>query len=416
MPNPLINITRLEADLSGILHGTTLNQVKNLYGVFNRAASQLLLDCDPQETIRIFPIANSVYSQVFSYPIPIDLKGNRLLNLAPQAITLGNLRGNNFTQLYNADFNFAAWWSQWTSGGNASAFNILFNSGIKSLQINWANANTQVVLNPVDQTNDDGLWNVGGTASNLKVDNVNFVSGNGSLSFNLDAGANPSAGYLENTSSQAVNLSDVLNQSTLFLWTYLPTASAFTSVELRWGSSATDYYFQTATVNQQNTAFVNGWNLLAFSWIPTNVVGSPDPSKISYLRVTWNYNGTLQTAVHLDNITSCLGSILMCSYYSKYLFSDPITGTWHQTVQTDSDLINLDTESYPLFLYLCAAFVVQQQSGAESSFDSNEFWTLYQKALLRYTTMYKSQVIKPKTPYYRPPLTSLRRFFNGRGW
>lgn len=410
--NPEINITRLKGDLSGILHGTTLNQVTNLYGLFFRAASQLLLDIDPQETMRTFPIANSVYSQVYSYPIPVDLKGTRVVNLAPQAVSQYNNTNNNFSQLYQADFNFTAWWSQWSGAG--SSFNVLFNSGVKTFQINWGNANTQVIINPCDQLNDNGVWNVGGGATALQSDLVNYVSGNSSLSFNLQAGF--SSGYLENTSSQSVNLSTVLNQSTLFLWTYFPTATAFSSVELRWGSSSTNYYSQTATVNQQNTAFINGWNLLAFPWVSAMTVGAPDPSNLTYLHVTWNYNSTLQTAVRLDNITSCLGSILNCSYYSKYLFQNPTTGTWQQTVLTDSDLINLDTESYMLYFNLCAAFAVAQQSGAESSWDENMYGQAYLVAKTRYTTMNKSQVIKPKTPYYKPPLTSLRRLFNGRGW
>ena len=55
------DITRLLNDLTGIMSGTTLNQITNPYGAINRAASQLLLDCDPQETIRITPISKVVY-------------------------------------------------------------------------------------------------------------------------------------------------------------------------------------------------------------------------------------------------------------------------------------------------------------------------------------------------------------------
>lgn len=44
------NILDLKNDLEGVLHGTTNNQIQNLDGVINRAARQLLLDLDPQET------------------------------------------------------------------------------------------------------------------------------------------------------------------------------------------------------------------------------------------------------------------------------------------------------------------------------------------------------------------------------
>lgn len=402
------DITKLKADLEGMMHGTTLNQITNLYGLINRAASQLLLDCDPQETIRIVPIINAVYSQVFDYPLPVDIKGNRIINLFPQVQQYK--RGNAFTQQYNAAFN---WSKNWQA---MSSLSMLFNSGIKTIQISWINAQTGTLVNPADETDDNGEWNPGGTASNVINDNVNFVAGNGSISFDLAAGSDPSVGYLENTTSESVDLSNVADQSVLFLYTYLPNGSNFDSVELRWGSSSSDYYSQTATLTQQNTAFQNGWNLLAFPWVSASSTGTPDPSSITYLRVTWNYDGTQQTAVRLDNIVSRLGSILNIEYYSKYLFSNPTTGAFQERVLTDSDLVNLDTESYTLLLYLVAVFAAQQQSGSDSGFDSSYFFDLYQSNLLRYTTMYKSQVMKPHTVYYKAPLRNLRRYFRGGGW
>lgn len=400
------SITRCKNDLTGIMHGTSLDQITNLYGIFNRAASQLLLDCDPQETKRTFPIANGVFDQVYEYEAPVDVKGNGIYSLSPQVQQWK--ANNNFSQQYQQNFNFSKFW------GPASSFNILFNSGIKTMQINWFNARTGTLINEADEIQDNGLWQVGGTAMNLQNDNVNYVSGNGSLSFNLAAGANPSAGYLENTESQSVDLSNVVNQSVLFLYVYLPNPTAFTSVELRWGSGPNDYFVQTATMTQQNTAFQAGWNLLAFPWASAGSVGAPDAGSITYLRVTWNYNGTLQTAVRLDNIVSNLASILNCSYYSKYLFSNPTTGAWQETVLNDNNVVNLDTDAYTLFLYLCAAFCAQQQSGSESGFDSSYFFNLYNRNLKTYTSKYKSEVIKPKVVYYKQPMNNLRRFFRNR--
>ena len=55
------NVLTLKADLSGILHGTTLNEITNITGVINRSGHQVLLDIDPQETKRILPFANPIY-------------------------------------------------------------------------------------------------------------------------------------------------------------------------------------------------------------------------------------------------------------------------------------------------------------------------------------------------------------------
>lgn len=407
--NTTYNITQLKADLTGIMHGTTLNQITNLYGLIDRAASQLLLDCDPQETIVTVPLVNAVYSQVFFYPIPVDLKGNRIISILPQVQQWRP--GNQFAQTYSQDFTTSAS-GFWRSG---SEFSLIFNAGLKAININWANANTPILINEANNISDNGNWSVGGTASNLSTNYINFVSGNSSLSFDLTAGTNPSTGNLVNSTSQAVNLSMIENQSVLFMYTFLPVGTDFTSVTLQWGSSASDYWSYTTSLTQQNTAFQNGWNLLAFPWQPAAVTGAPNASSITYLNVIWNYNGTHQTAVLLDNIVSCLGSILNISYYSKYLFRNPVTNAFQERVRTDSDFINLDTESYSMFTYLVAAFAAQQQSGAESVFDTQYFLNLYNSKLNRYRTMYKSQVTKPKVVYYPAPnYNNLRRFYRGR--
>ena len=71
-------------DLAGVLHGTQLSQIQNLDGVFNRAARQLLLDLDPQETKRVVEFTNPIFNTVFDYPIAADVKGNKIIDIRPQ--------------------------------------------------------------------------------------------------------------------------------------------------------------------------------------------------------------------------------------------------------------------------------------------------------------------------------------------
>ncbi len=398
-------VLNLVQDLNGIMHGAPINDVLNFtqFNLVNRSASQLLLDCDPQETIKTLPIVNAVYSKVFDYPIPDDLKGNKVINIFPQ---VNQKLWDVFVQAYNQDFNVG---KNWTTSSN---FTILFNSGLKTIGINWFGAQNGQVVNTADSIQNNGTWFTGGSANNLTVDNVNFVSGNGSLKFDLaNAG---SSGFLEDNNMGAVNLSANVFQSVLFLYTFLPIGADFTSVELRWGSSSTDYYTQTATLTQQNTSFIDGWNLLQFPWETATTVGTPNPANITYTRVVWNYNGTQQIGVRLDNIVSRLGSILNMEYYSKYLFRDAITGAFKERATSLTDFINLDTEAYNLLLYIVAAFAAQQQSGVNSSFDYNLYWQNYQTNLKKYTTMYKSQVSKPHTVYYKMPNRSFKKFF--RNW
>lgn len=382
------NISALKTDLSAILHNTTTNEIVNLNGLINRAGRQLLEDLDPQETKRIAPIAGTVFNGVWDYPVAVDLKGNKVIDIFPQA---NRWPSDIWLQAYNQDFDRTKGipWSN-------DMFTILFNSGLKSVRINAPFFPSPILLDPCSSV---GNWTNGGGATAPVVDNVNYTANGGSLMFNLSA--SQASGYLQETLSSPINLSAHLNQSTLFLNTYLPTPSAVTSVNLIWGSDSSDYYSVTTSVTQQNTAFTTGWNLLAFPWLGATVVGSPNASSIQYLKVTWNYNGTLQTAVRLDNVNSNLGSILNMEYYSKYLFRDVLTGAFQETVTDDSNLINLDVESYNLLFNQVAHLAAQQQQGEAAPYDASFFGQKYIDGVVRYKAMYKSEIQKPQTTYYK---------------
>lgn len=397
------NITSLKADLTGVLHGTTNNQIQGLDNLINRAARQLLLDVDPQETKRVVEFTNPIFNTVFQYPIAADVKGNRLIDIRPQ---INRIPRDVWSQAYNQAFDLAK--------NNifimANMFTVNFNTGVKTLLINAPYLNPPVIVNQAENLTNNGTWAAGGTASNISIDNANFVSGAGALKFDVTTGA----AYVENSTMSAVDLSAFVNQSSLFTWVYVPTGATLTSVNLRWGSSSTAYYDETVTQTQQATAFVNGWNLCQFPWSSASTTGSPSSSAINYLRVTLNVTGSM-TGCRVNLVESILGTILEYEYYSKYLFRNASTGTFQETVLDDSDLINLDTESYNLLFNLVAHLATQQQQGLDATFyDGSFFGQKYQESLARYKALYKSEAQKPQSTYYYMPDTSNRRFLGRR--
>lgn len=397
------NITTLKEDLEGMMHGTTLNQITNLDLMINRAARQVLMDIDPQETKRIVPFADPIFNGVYDYACPSDLKGNKVIDIRPQ---VARQPGDVYSQTYNRTFDVTKGYT------NSPEFTINFNTALKTIRMSSPQLLQGITLNTADSITSNGTWAATASASNLTVDDVNYVSGMSSLQFDLAAAG--STGYLENSTMNSVDLSDQENQSSLFLYTYLPDASDFTNVIIRWGTDSSNYWTRTATTTQQGTVFQDGWNLLQFTWAGATEVGTPDSSDIGYLRVTWTYNGDAQTAVRLNNISSILGTILEIEYYSKYMFRDSTTGAFQETVTDDSNLINLDTETYNLLTYQVGLLATQQQSGAEGGSDISFFAALYVNALNRYKSMYKSELTKPQDTYYNMPNNNYRRWFGTR--
>jgi hypothetical protein len=358
----------------------------------------MLLDLDPQETKRYAQLPQ-VFSNVYKYAAPVDLKGNGIFDLRPQAPRQSfDLYVQSYSQAFDVNKDMSL----------LNSFNIDFSSGIKTLLIDSNFLTAPTVINDIASLTTNGAWSVGGGATALAVDNINYQAQGGSLQFNLAAGQ--ASGYIENSTSRAIDISAQLNQGTQFLWVYLPTASAITSVTLRFGSSATAYYTQTVTVAQNNIAFQNGWNLLSFAWNTSTVVGVPNPVLITYTRVTLNYNSTLQTAVRVNYLTSASGTILIAGYYSKYLFRN-VAGTWIEQTSDPSDLINLDTESYNLLFNLVCYLIAQQTQGLDALFyDANFFLGGYNAGVARYKALYKSEKQPPQSTYYEMPNPNFAKY------
>lgn len=398
------SVQDLENDLSSVLHGTTNNQIQNLDGLINRAARQLLLDIDPQETKRTLEFVNPIFNTVYDYPIAADVKGNKIIDIFPQ---VQRLPLDVWSQMYNQAFDVA----KQNIFSLTNMFTMNFNTSIKTLRINAPFLNPPIIINEADNINDDGTWTTGGTASNLTVNNTSFAQGAGALQFDITTGT----GWVENSTMGAVNLSDHLNQSSLFEWVKVPVGADLTSVELRWGSSATNYYTKTVTQNQQGTAFVNGFNLEENVWSTATVVGSPDVTAINYIRVSLVVTANMAGCL-VNGINSILGTVLNYEYYSKYLFRDSITGAYQETVTDPSNLINLDTESFNLLFNLTAYYAMQQQQGLDAMFfDANFFKQAYDAGVIRYKAMYKSELQEPQSVYYKMPNNSYSRFL-GRNW
>lgn len=394
-------ISQFKSDLEPMLHGTTLDEVPNIDNVIFRAARQLLLDCDPNETIRTEALASSLFDDVFIYTPPTDLKGSKIIDIKPQ---VNRDQNSYFTQSFNRNFDATKKWNY------GPQFNVDFNQMVKTLLID-KDLTSPVILNQAEDTTDNGTWAVTSPATTLTVDNINYVNGNGSLMFNLASGANPSTGYLENSTMTATDLTDYLSQGTLFVWVYLPTASNFTSISLRWGSDSSNYYSKSATTTQGGTSFVDGWNLLSFPWISASTTGTPDVENIDYIRVSYTYNGTAMSNVRLNGITCQLGTIYEIQYYSKYLFRNASTGAFQEQITDDSDLINLDVESYNLLLDCTCMMLAQQLQGQNGQFDYSVMQKNYKDNVARYVAQYKSQIIKPFQNYYKKQNNSYRRWF-----
>lgn len=379
------SITNANADLTAVLHGTNLNKVVGLNNLHNRTARQLMLDIDPIETERKVLTTTPFFSQIFDYACPTDLKGNRIIDISPQ---YQRYPSDVIGQTYQRNFDIGKNLSL-----SPSQFTIQYSNAVKTIRINDVGLPTGTVLDSCESVTG---WTASGTASNIRINNLNFAVGSGSISFDMTAGT----GAVSITEASQLDLSAMYNQSSFFYYLYLPAAA--TSTTLRFGSDASNYYQITNAAAYDGTALGVGWNLIGGTWLSATVVGSPVKTAIDYVYASVTAAASL-TGVAIDNIVSDMGLYRTLKYYSKYLFRDSVTGAFQETVTDNSNLINLDTESYNLYFNLLAFYATQQVQGLDATFfDSNFFGQEYQKGKTRYTALIKSEVSKPQQQYYAP--------------
>jgi len=159
-----MTIATIKDELEGMMHGTSLNKVQNLNGVFNRAARFLLADVDVDETIRVQQITNALYDSINDYVLADDLKEDAIIDIRPQ---VDRTKGDIFVQHGTAEFD------QYKADGS---FAIKHNSGVKTLRASKA-LTTGIVLNGCDSLTDNGTWAATADAQNLAVDSGALVRG-----------------------------------------------------------------------------------------------------------------------------------------------------------------------------------------------------------------------------------------------
>ena len=389
------SIQNLKDDLQGILHSTSLDKVRNQLELINRAGRTLIAKIDPDGTKRIAQITNAVHNSIFDYTAPADLKGNKIIDIRPQ---INRTTKDQYSQRYSQRFDVFR---------KLGTFQVRHNVGTKSLRLSASIGVAATVLHNMNSLTSNGTWTVGGAATNLRLDTLNKFSGSASLKFDTDGSG--TAAFIQVSDMKAVDLEDLENIAQLFDQIFIPDIDNVASWELRWGSSTSDYWIRTVTQPHDQDTFKNGWQTLANDWNEVTEVGSPDSSAVNFLRVTVNLSSAVvETDFRVDKISASSGEIFEIEYYSENLFRNS-SGTFQARATDNSDLINLDEDSYNILLNEVAYLMAQTQQGADAGFDANFFREeLYGNPAIGKIGLYKqyqfdhaSEAIRPRATYWR---------------
>lgn len=181
------------------------------------------------------------------------------------------------------------------------------------------NSTAHLVLDTFD-TNNAINWVPSNDAENLGDDQNVKKEGVASLKFDVDVtlSGNNRATLLR--TGLNLDLSPHVNKGIFKCWMYLPDVTGLDTISFRWGNSASDYFLQTVSTQEDGTAFAIGWNKLAFAWNGSTTVNSPNASAISRLQFDLDYQPTYAGGANyrVDFLRVVVPDPMILTYYSGY--------------------------------------------------------------------------------------------------
>lgn len=289
-----------------------------------------------------------------------------------------------------------------TYDGNQTAFK--FDRENQFLVVSYQNGQT-ILINNCDSLTvaANGTVTVSGDGSNLVLDQQIFVQGSASYRFLIT----PSSGTttVTITGMPAVDLTPYFNFGNIFLNLECPNSntSPITSVRLRIGSSASDYYEYTSTTWYRGDTIKNNWGQVGFDTTGISPTGSPDITSITYCQIVIS-NGTTsatQGYYRLDAIFASLATYFQLPYYSKYNVKDT-NGNYIQYPTATSDTILCPEDANDVLVFRTLEHLAEYNLKNESL--ATYFANLADPFEITLKTKYPSQERKVQSQYYRSPM------------
>jgi len=308
--------------------------------LLNEAVREVKTEVRIRSAKRRNSLVPNLYRDEFQYTCPSDLEGLDIIDIPQQAVredgefnlvpTEQFMRNKKFGDIAIDDFN-----------------------GIRVLLINSRVVDSQVVVDPLSQLAVvGGTWATFGDGTALAANSDDYVRGNASLEFDINAAAGTMAG-IQVTKTIGEDLSAfIAHSAAIFVNARITSATGITNYKLRLGTSVGAYYEYTVTLRSDGTAFAAGWNTLRFDLTtPSSTVGSPDATNVKYIVLYMTKStGKVSEAGYMFNwLVAKKGKYADVSYYSKYGWYTA-AGAFIENSTADTDLLVADTDEFDLFV------------------------------------------------------------------
>jgi len=397
---PSYTQAKLNTEVAAIVSGTFT--AANFLTIANRAIRDVLSEIDLRSSIRSAALSPNLFDDVFQYSAPSDLKGNKIIDIKPQ-INRGRYdRWNLVTQeefdrkkqdirvdKYGDEIEMKG--TQWLGDNLIAIFrDDLTNKLLLSKPID----DEELKIDTLDAVGD---WEEFGDGDNLTADSDNYVKGSGCINWDIDDTGGTTAG-IYNDSLDSFDISDYIQNGSIFVWVYISSTTNLTNFIIRIGSSSSAYYSITITKNNEGNSFYTGWNLLRFDFANKSETGTVDDDDCDYvaLYMTKDAAKVSETDYRFDNLVIKLGDHYDVVYYSRYFWQSS-AGTYLEDATTTTDLLNCETDEYNLIIEKTAQYIEEHLKNHKEA-DRHE--AIYERKKAKYIFENPSQALPLIQKYY----------------
>ena len=276
----------------------------------NQAVREVLQELDLRSTIRKSSLSPNLFNDVYDYAWPSDGKDFGVIDVVPQV-------GRESTEIFDL---ISAEEFDRMKDSSEGIMAFVENSLSRKIRISRDVDDSALLVSTLDSlTAGGGTWSGFGDAENLTQDSDNFVKGNASINWDINADGNTTAG-IENTDVDTFDITDYTAEGSIFSWVYLSSATDVTNFIIRIGNDSSNYFTDTITTTHEGNAFVAGWNLLRFDFNGITETGSVDTTACDYVVIymTKDSGKVSETDYRFDHIIIRRGKIYDLFYYSKF--------------------------------------------------------------------------------------------------
>lgn len=332
-----------------MLQGLNLNNVTNPETAFERVARQtcVLLDI-PEATLRQ-PV--TLYDGVIDYAAPTNMFASAILDIRAQG--QDRWPGDSVQKQPMAEFD------QDKGFVTSTKTTVEYDKGTGIIRIVSPYPTARIELDAMTATTG---WTAAGSASGLAADSTVFWEAPSSLRFNC-------TGASTGTLTKAISSQDLTNYLGVgvgFLAFRTPSASNLTSIELRIGSDASNYYSVTVTAGFLKAFTAGDWMLASFDLSTATTTGTPAIAAIDYAQIRVAHGATL-TNFYVGDLWISLPTPATLIYQTSAIFLPVSATTPLNTISANTDQILLNDAAYAIYELKCAIDIAQQQGGTLAS-------------------------------------------------